>query len=233
MKKRFKLIVFDVDGTLSTGQHAIPNRVSQKLCDYEASGIKVCLASGKDHYYLTALSRGMGLKNVWIIAENGAVFQTNYGKQYLDSSPKIKSELSRFRDQIKIAFPNIWFQNNDISITVFFDSSLSSDSISKFVESHREDYEIEFSCFAHPDTFDIVPVGTDKSLALQRIKKEMRFSPFEIIVVGDGPNDEKMLFEAQHRLIVGDGLEWLTDVPRCTSPVEMLDVVDSIIGHLD
>jgi len=230
MSSKIKLIVFDVDGTLSYGQQAIKTDISRKLCDLESKGIQVCLASGKDHYYLTALVRGMGLSSAWLISENGAILETESGKEYFITSKHDKNELSDINSRIASNFPFVSFQQNEICISIFFNNPTSPDDILDYINSFRSDYNLTFNCFLHPNSIDIVPKCVDKSIALRKIKIEKQISTSEVIAVGDNTNDEKMLLEAKYRIIVGKRLSLLTDARRTFSPEEMLSVVCSIIN---
>lgn len=229
MKEKIKLGVFDVDGTLSVGQNAISNSVSKRLCDLELKGLQICLASGKDHYYLTALARGIGLTNAWYIAENGAIIQTVYGKEYLVDSSDIITGMKDIQRKISLVFPFVWFQNNEVAISVFFENDFTANKILRYIKSIQPYYNFEINYFLHNRSLDIVPICVDKAFALRRIKKEARIDTSQIIAAGDNSNDEKMLFEAQYRIVVGIGIPWIKEVQRVQAAEQMLDIVQTIV----
>lgn len=227
MNEKIKLAVFDVDGTLSVGQNAISNNVSQKICGLELNGLQICLASGKDHYYLTALARGMGLSNAWYIAENGAVIQTDHGKECLVESSDIINGMKDIQRKISLAFPLVWFQNNEVAITAFFENDFMANEILMYLKSIQTEYDFDINSFLHAHSFDIVPACVDKAFALRRIKREADIATSQIIAAGDNANDEKMLSEVKYRIVVGAGLPWINEVQRVQSAEQMLDIVES------
>jgi HAD superfamily hydrolase (TIGR01484 family) len=69
----FKLIVFDVDGTLAEIHQPTKLEVSKKLRDLEKLGAKIVLTSGKNVSYLLGFARGIGVRPVFVIAESGCL----------------------------------------------------------------------------------------------------------------------------------------------------------------
>ena len=79
---RYKMVVFDVDDTLTRINHPIELEVSKRLRDLERKGIKIVFASGKNISYLLGFARGVGVKGSFIIGENGCVlFDTSKSEE--------------------------------------------------------------------------------------------------------------------------------------------------------
>ncbi|MCW4020041.1 MAG: HAD-IIB family hydrolase, partial [Candidatus Bathyarchaeota archaeon] len=69
----FRLVVFDVDGTLVEGNEPAQAEVAERLKRLERRGVMLALASGKPLSYLLGFARGIGIKISFVIAENGCV----------------------------------------------------------------------------------------------------------------------------------------------------------------
>ena len=69
----YRMIVLDLDGTLTNSQKIITERTKQKLFEAQDRGVKVVLASGRPTYGVTALANELKLEQYggYILSFNG------------------------------------------------------------------------------------------------------------------------------------------------------------------
>ena len=68
----YKLIVFDLDGTLAALGKGIAPQSIAALRRLEDAGARIAICSGKPTYYLCGLMRQVELRAPVIVGENGA-----------------------------------------------------------------------------------------------------------------------------------------------------------------
>ena len=223
MNNLIKLLVFDVDGTLSIGQNEIEREVSHFLYLFEKKGIRVCLASGKDYYYLTALSRGIGLKNPYYIAENGGILFTDT-KRIANIDERVEESLYKIKRLIDEKFTKIWFQPNEACLTILSNGEGIILEIEQYIKSYCD--LREFKIFTHYSedcsSIDILPQNIDKAVGLCAIMKKMQITSSGVIVAGDSQSDMQMAQYANLMLIVGNETTHFENVKRFNYPIEMM-----------
>lgn len=209
-RMNIKAVVFDVDGTLADYGKPVNRDTAKSLCGLEDKGVIICLASGKPYFYLNGLARGMGLRSVLSIGENGAVFFDEKEKFLQMPVPRpgffdgLQAELFR-------GFPALYFQENRVNITAF---SSDGDSLKNAWEYLKEKNYFEredVTLFFHKDAIDIIPAGAGKGNALRAVKKRYGWDASELIAAGDGENDLDMIPEVKCFLAIGDGLKALRE----------------------
>lgn len=192
----YKLIVFDLDGTLAEAGQGILRENCKKLHALEERGVRIAICSGKPTYYLCGFMRQVGLNAPILVGENGAVIQFGVDlppKDYyvLPYSEHAKRSLRLLRDAIDEVLPDMWYQPNQTVLTPFPKSENEFDVISNCVEvleSRLQDIII----YRHFDCFDFVPCGITKKSGLMRLGEMLGILPSETIAVGDGVNDYPM-----------------------------------------
>ena len=74
MKKKYKMIVLDLDGTLTNNKKVITPKTKNALIRAQEQGIRLVLASGRPTYGIAPLAQELQLKQYhgYILAFNGA-----------------------------------------------------------------------------------------------------------------------------------------------------------------
>ncbi len=93
---RIRLVATDLDGTLVTGGHVIPERNAQAIREARRRGVHIVLASGRMHHSTAAFAERLGLGDEPIISYNGAMVKTAETGQLLLHDPlpaKLADEL--------------------------------------------------------------------------------------------------------------------------------------------
>lgn len=192
----YKLLVFDLDGTLAEpGQGMTPRNLSM-LRDLEDHGMRIAICSGKPTYYLCGFMRQVGLRAPILVGENGAVIQVGVDlppKDYhvAPYSEDAKRSIRLLRDAIEKALPDMWYQPNQTALTPFPKSPDEFEIINSSIEKLRPQLK-DIIIYRHFDCFDFIPKGITKQSGLQRLGRLLNILPEETIAVGDGINDYPM-----------------------------------------
>jgi len=207
-----KLFIFDIDGTLCDINQPINNELLNTL-QAVSQNHQVVLASGKPFGYLAGFIRQLGLENCMAIGENGGtvVYGTTFPpKSYyqIDVSSEIQKILFEIKKQYSQKFKHtIWFQPNDVNLTVFPLDINQIDKIHNFAKQF--DYEC-INTYYHKDSVDFTPKGLDKGRAVDILLERLNFTVNELYVFGDGSNDLPMLMKTKNAFVVNsiiDGFE--------------------------
>lgn len=187
------LYVFDLDKTLAPIGEPIPKGVKEKIILLQQKGL-VAICSGKPVYYLVGLSRQLGIKNLALLGENGAVFQVgsdlppslysrlDYPKESIRESDDIKAK-------IQSAIPDMYFQPNEIVLTPFPKNEKEFDIVQQIIDGSEKEH---LSVFRHVDSFDILPLGIDKGVGVTHALKILGIPLTSLFTIGDTNNDVPM-----------------------------------------
>lgn len=95
-------------------------------------------------------------------------------------------------DDIDATFEGkMWFQPNSVCVTPFPKTQEDFDKIQNYVDKNKD----LLSClkvYRHVDSFDFIPCGIDKEIALEYLANMLNITKEETIAVGDGVNDYPM-----------------------------------------
>jgi len=196
-----RLVIFDLDDTLASVGHAIPDDIVLRLNVLSENGVKIAICSGKPTYYIVGIARQCQFRDAIFIGENGASIQFGIslppvGYYELPYDTGVLSIFSELRDRIERVFNgsnNIWFQPNRVIFTVYFKNENDKKMIAKVIAEYYEALKKRsVRIFDNYDSFDIVPYGLSKGKALEFLASELRIDRSEIIAVGNGENDVSM-----------------------------------------
>ena len=192
----YKLIVFDLDGTLAAlGKGIIPEDLAL-LRELEENGARIAICSGKPTYYLCGLMRQVGLRAPVLVGENGAVIQLGVDLPPRDYhvapySAGAKRSIRLLREAIERAVPGMWYQPNEVGLTPFPRSEAEFEAVQRCIDALAPQLE-DVIVYRHCDSFDITPDGITKKSGLARLGALLGISAQETIAVGDGVNDYPM-----------------------------------------
>ncbi|MGI6076591.1 MAG: HAD family hydrolase [Fastidiosipilaceae bacterium] len=193
------LILFDLDGTLAPLSRPIPETALIAIKALQDQGHIICIASGKPLYYLTGLCRQAGLRFVWLIGENGATLQKDVAlppreRLRLPISAAAVAACEQIRKDAVATFgDHIWFQPNEVAVTIFFDTAETQQAIREWLDI-KENWlsENQLIIFPHNDSFDISPAHIDKGKAILKLLDYLGIDQKRSIAVGDTWNDVPM-----------------------------------------
>lgn len=225
----FKLIAFDIDGTLAPHHKKASEDVINRLKKLESEGYQICLISGKPIGYVVGMSRQFGLNNPIVSGENGAViyFGTDFPikkeiKFEYDTNSQVL--LEKYKKLINKKYKEfIWVQPNEVNFSFFVENENVKKEIEMITIEFLKDSNFEY--YLHPDgCFDIVYKGVNKGWAINQIKKFLGYEFHQIISVGDGSNDVPMFAESLYAI----GINRKDTAVSVSNILEAFDVMDEI-----
>lgn len=192
----YKLIVFDLDGTLAEIGKGIAYENLKLLKRLENLGTKIAICSGKPTFYLCGFIRQLELRDPIVIGENGAVIQFGINlppSEYyvLPYSQAAKLTINKIRSNIyQLLGESVWYQPNAVAFTVFPKTSEQFEIIQKYIDNNR--FFRDVTVYRHKDSFDFTPTAINKKIALERLSTIINIPYDKTIAVGDGVNDYPM-----------------------------------------
>ncbi|MBQ8620401.1 MAG: HAD family phosphatase [Clostridia bacterium] len=192
----YKLIVFDLDGTLAALGRGIEPENLALLRRLEDAGARIAICSGKPTYYLCGFMRQVGLRAPILVGENGAVIQLGVDlppREYhvAPYSEAAKRSIRMLRDAIEAKVPGMWYQPNEVGLTPFPRNEAEFDAVQECIDALAGEIR-DVIVYRHCDSFDITPEGITKKSGLARLGALLGVAPEETIAVGDGVNDYPM-----------------------------------------
>ena len=192
----YKLIVFDLDGTLAELGKGIEPEDLTLLRALEDAGARIAVCSGKPAYYLCGFLRQVGLKAPVLVGENGAVIQLGVDlppRDYFVApySDAAKRSIRLLRDALERDVPGMWYQPNEVGLTPFPRDEAEFAAVQRVIDALAPELQ-DVIIYRHCDSFDITPDGITKKSGLARLGALLGIEPQETIAVGDGVNDYPM-----------------------------------------
>ncbi|MFH0897495.1 MAG: HAD-IIB family hydrolase [Candidatus Bathyarchaeota archaeon] len=218
----FRLIVFDIDGTLIPFGKMMTRNVSATIRYFENLGVRIALSSGKNISYLEGMAQDIGIKKPLIIAENGCVI-VDMAESKEVWLTKRTPEIQKIREKILGKFSDfIEEQPNNVELT-FSITALKPEAVS-YVKGLINEYRDRVHAYEYAGCLDILPVGVDKGVGLAEAKRMYGFEKEAVVAIGDGQNDIPMFKEAGLALIVGKQISY----PNAIS----FDTIEEVLDFL-
>ncbi len=204
-----KLVILDIDGTLCDINRPIQSNLLTTLQEISQKH-QIVLASGKPFGYIAGLIRQLGLDNCMAIGENGGTIM--YGASFppkayyqIEVSTNVQEIFFKIKQEYSKKFKQtIWFQPNDVNLTVFPLDISKINVIHKFAKEFENS---EINTYYHKDSVDFTPKGFDKGTAVDIMLKELNFNVDDLYVFGDGSNDLAMLRKTKNAFLINSKLD--------------------------
>ncbi|MBQ2948806.1 MAG: HAD family phosphatase [Clostridia bacterium] len=198
----YKLIVFDLDGTLAALGKGVAQENLARLRALEEAGMRIAICSGKPTYYLCGFMRQAEIRAPILVGENGAVIQFGVDLPPRDyfvapHSEAAKRSIRLLRDHLEREVPGMWYQPNEVGLTPFPRNEREFDAVQRVLDATASRLQ-DVIVYRHCDSFDITPEGITKKSGLERLGAMLGIGPQETIAVGDGVNDYPMFEYAGH-----------------------------------
>ena len=192
----YRLIVFDLDGTLAGLGRGIKPQDVALLRRLEDAGARIAVCSGKPTYYLCGLMRQVELRAPVLVGENGAVIQLGVDLPPVEYhvapySAAAKRSIHLLRDALEQEVPGMWYQPNEVGLTPFPRGEAEFAAVQRVIDRLAPQME-DVIVYRHCDSFDITPDGITKKSGLARLGALLGIAPAETTAVGDGVNDYPM-----------------------------------------
>lgn len=247
---KYKLIAIDMDGTLLSNKHEIPEFNKEMIKKATQAGVKIAITTGRLFASARKYSDVIGVETP-IISSNGAyirekdreevIYESNLSKKqfdevlsvvrkygftvYMNTSDTVISENvvpddhayklvnNELDDAWKIKFvEGRRFEetyeefSNDILKFICIEERENMDELMKAKEelSKFEDLEVVSSW---ENNFEIMPAGTSKGTAVQRLAEILGIKQEEVICIGDSENDLSMIKYAGLGVAMGNAID--------------------------
>jgi len=186
LASEIRLVMADVDGTLTSSGDSISPSVSKAVHRLEEHGIIVGLVSGRTIPMLESLAKKLRISGP-IIAENGGVAKLKANGELLDLDYSRQAALKAL-ERLKAKFPNRIKEREDnrdrLVDVVFWSQGIQTEELMKYLEDAQL---LDSGYILH-----IMQKGINKGKTLMRLLRligEGRLSPSEVLVVGDSTTD--------------------------------------------
>ncbi len=198
LARQIRLVMADVDGTLTPGGNSLDSVVSEAIRSLEDSGVMVGLVSGRTLPGLEALALDLRISGP-IIAENGGIAKLKVGAEARDlgysRQPAIKA-----LEKLKSLFPGAITEREDNKYrfvdVVFWARAVEPEELRR----HLEDIELLDSGYI----LHLMQKGVSKGRTLMKLLPEIgngSLSTTQVMVFGDSLTDLS-LFEVFPRSVL-------------------------------
>jgi len=187
--RRFRVVVTDVDGTLTDADRRLDPHAVEIVRSLELRGIPVALATGNVLPIALGLWRSLGLSGP-IVAENGGLiyYRNEQGQDVVERLTDRRVALAAFRKlresglPVERLFTDRWRESE-----VALEPTVTVAAVKRALG--RGDVIVESTGYA----LHLMQVGGGKLPALRRALGYRGLRPADCVILGDGDNDVEML----------------------------------------
>ena len=201
---RFRMVVTDVDGTLTDARRRLDPLAISWVRRLEAAGIPVGLATGNVLPISLALYRSLGLSGP-IVAENGGMLyeRSDSGEESVERLADVRVALAAYRALRRAGLPvRRLFTDRWRECEVALEPTVPLARIRRALAGRK--VHVESTGFA----IHLMQEGAGKLPALERALARRGLAPRDCVILGDGDNDVAMLRAA------GFGVSFASASPR-------------------
>ncbi|GAA4713795.1 Cof-type HAD-IIB family hydrolase [Brevibacillus fulvus] len=212
----YKIVFFDVDGTLLDQQNQIPEDTKQAVRQLQQKGIKVSLATGRSPYHSAGIAKELEIDTM--VTFNGSLVIDK--GEIIHSTPLQKDEmnlLQQLADQNNKPLVHLGAEvcyatelHPDVSETFRY-LGLTPPPAQQDYWKNFDVYQAFLYCGAdeeeqyrelvgrvtihrwHPKVVDILPLHGSKARGIEALLRHYGISSTEAVAFGDGLNDKEML----------------------------------------
>jgi phosphoglycolate phosphatase (TIGR01487 family) len=201
LASRLRLVMADVDGTLTSGGDVTDHPVLESIRRLEEQGITVGLVSGRTMPMLESLAGRLGISGP-LIAENGGVAKLKAGTEPLDlgysRSPAIKA-LERLRSRFPGGIKEREDNRDRLVDVVFWPQGIATDELRNNIGNAQL---LDSGYILH-----LMQKGISKGRTLMRLLGQIGdggLSPMETLVIGDSTTDLSLFRLFPHSVLVAN-----------------------------
>ena len=218
-----RVVVTDVDGTLTDADRRLDPGAVKVVRDLERRGIPVALATGNVLPIALGLYRSLGLSGP-IVAENGGMVyhQDDRGRDVVERLTDRRVALRAFEElraaglPVRRLFTDRWRESE-----VALEPTVSVSAVRRVLG--RSDVAVESTGYA----LHLMEKGGGKLPALVRALSYFGRSPADCVVLGDGDNDVAMLQAA------GFGVSFASGSPRARKAARYVTKAEFAAGFVE
>ena len=235
LARRIKLVMTDVDGTLTDESDSISSVVSESIRRLEDGGVIVGLVSGRTLPGLESMASDLGI-NGPIIAENGGVAKLKVNGGLIDMGYSRKPALEAL-EKLRTLFPDAIEEREDNRYRIV-DVVLWSHGVDvEELRRHLDDAELVDSGYILHLVQKGVSKGRTLSMLLHHIS-DVRLIPTDVMVFGDSLTDLSLFEMFPHSVLIintrhaSEHMERLHNVCRYISELPLGDGFAQVASHI-
>lgn len=201
LARHIRLVMTDVDGTLTPGGDCLSSAVVKSVQSLEEGSVMVGLASGRTLPGLESLASDLGISGP-IIAENGGVAKLKCGGDAVDLGYARQPAIEAL-EKLKALFPGAIEERADneyrLVDVVFWAHGIDTEELRR----HLEDVELFDSGYI----LHLMRKGVSKGRTLLKLLGMMgdgTLSPTEVMVFGDSLTDLSLFDVFPHSVLVAN-----------------------------
>jgi phosphoglycolate phosphatase (TIGR01487 family) len=199
LASQIKLVMTDVDGTLTSGDGSFSSTVQGAVLSLESLGIAVGLISGRNLSRLESFAKQLNISGP-IVAENGGVAKINKGGALIDLGYH-QEPARKAIEKLRNLFPGTiedgaWNKKRMVDLVIKI-SGIEAQELRK----HLEDVELLNSGYV----FHLLQKGISKGSTLLRVLKQQgegQLSKAEVLVIGDSTTDLSLFELFPHSVLI-------------------------------
>ncbi|MFS0726959.1 Cof-type HAD-IIB family hydrolase [Paenibacillus sp. 1P07SE] len=241
----YKIVFFDIDGTLVNEQKEIPEDTQRAVAELKASGIEPVIATGRAPYFIQPLLEQLGIESyiclngAYVVYKGEALLKREISKHSLEAlvraarehghSLVFQGEHGYFATHEDHPFVTSSVNSLKVELPGFDPDFWEREGVYQaflHCESGEEQlYEGKLADLKlirwHEQAMDVLPEGGSKALGIAALLEKLGLTPEDAVAFGDNLNDKEMLS------LVGLG------VAMGNSHPELLPYADYVTGDVD
>jgi len=213
----YKIVFFDIDGTLLDTDHRIPPDTSAAVRSLQEKGIHVAIATGRAPFHLKPVAEQLGITTYvgfngsYVVRDGTLIHQSTLDAHILTSLEKRAADNGHPMVYLSAESCFATVENHPHVLESFQHLRLSPPACRVTFREESPVHQAFLYCLAeeedqytnqfrdvsfvrwHRLVMDILPPGGSKARGIDVLLQAFGFSPDEAVAFGDGLNDREML----------------------------------------
>lgn len=229
----YKIVFFDIDGTLVNEQKEIPDSALEAVLELKRKGLEIVIATGRAPYFFTQIAEKLGidsfisLNGAYVVYKGHTVMQYTIPREDLEPLVELAGRQGHY---LVYQGKEAYFSNAERHPALIQSVSTLKVQLPGYDPDfwqHSDVYQAFLHCTAeeehlytadipqlrfvrwHPKAMDVMPAGGSKARGIRDLLRHLQVRPEEIVAFGDGLNDREMLTLAGLGIAMGNGHEEL------------------------